>query len=78
MNFSAAALRLMAEKGLSLLDVADIVAANDVRADPTANERQKRCRANKRANGHAVTVTRDKGSNDRDILTSQNSPSSGF
>jgi succinylarginine dihydrolase len=74
MNFSAAALRLMAEKGLSLLDVADIVAANDVRADPSANERQKRCRANKKASSHAVTVTRDKGSNDIDILTSKNSP----
>jgi hypothetical protein len=74
MNFSAAALRLMADKGLTLLDVAEIVAANDVRADPTANERQRRCRA-KKANGHTVTVTRDKGSNDRDILTSQVSPS---
>ena len=41
MNFSAAALRLMADKGLTLLDVAEIVAANDVRADPTANERQR-------------------------------------
>lgn len=48
----------MAEKGLTLLDVAEIVAANDVRADPTANERQRRCRANKKT-GHAVTVTRD-------------------
>lgn len=74
MNFSAAALRLMADKGLTLLDVAEIVAANDIRADPTANERQKRCRANKKANGHGVTVTRDKGSNDRDILTSKTPP----
>jgi len=73
-NFSAAALRLMAEKGLSLLDVAEIVAANDVRADPTANERQRRCRANKKRNGHTVTVTRDKGSNDIDILTSKTPP----
>lgn len=78
MNFSAAALRLMAEKGLTLIDVAEIVAANDVRADPTANERQRRCRANKKKggmNGHAVTVTRDKVPPYESILTPSEPPS---
>lgn len=76
MNFSAAALRLMAEKGLTLLDVAEIVAANDIRADPTANERQRRCRNNKKAaNGHAVTVTRDTVSPIEEIHTPSEPPS---
>jgi len=66
-NLSAAALRVMAAKGLTLEDVAEIVAANEARADPTATERQRRCRAKK--NGHAVTVTRDGFPNDRDNLT---------
>jgi len=74
MNLSSAALRLMAEKGLTLEDVAEIVAANE-KSDPTAVERQRRCRA-KKANGHSVTVTRDKVSNDKDILTFQASPPS--
>lgn len=57
MNLNSAALKLMAAKGLTLEDVADIVAANEVTRDPTAAERQARCRARKR--GHGVTVTRD-------------------
>lgn len=77
MNFSAAALRLMAEKGLTLLDVAEIVAANDVRSDPTANERQRRCREKKKKgmNGHAVTVTRGMVSPNESILTPSEPPS---
>ena len=59
MNLNAAALKLMAAKGLTLEDVAEIVAANEARTDSTAAERQRRCRENKRANGHTVTVTRD-------------------
>lgn len=60
MNLNAAALRLMAEKGLTLSDVAEIVAANEAKADTTAAERQRRCRENKR-NGHMShrDVTRD-------------------
>lgn len=58
MNLNAAALRLMAEKGLTLSDVAEIVAANEARADTTAAERQRRCRANKKGMSHR-DVTRD-------------------
>lgn len=59
MNLTAAALRLMAEKGLTLTDVAEIVAANEIKADPTAAERQRRCRENKKANVSHRDVTRD-------------------
>lgn len=60
MNLNAAALRLMAEKGLTLSDVAEIVAANEAKADTTAAERQRRCRANKKAgNMSQRDVTRD-------------------
>jgi hypothetical protein len=59
MNLTAAALRLMAEKGLTLTDVAEIVAANETKADPTAAERQRRCRANKKADASHRDVTRD-------------------
>jgi hypothetical protein len=53
------------------------VAANDVRADPTANDRQRRCRANKKKgmNGHAVTVTRDTVPPNESILTPSEPPS---
>jgi len=73
-NFNAAALRLMAKKGLTLEDVAEIVSANEQRSDATAAERQRRCRANKKANGHGVTVTRDTPPNDIDILTPRSPP----
>ena len=60
MNLNAAALLLMAEKGLSLTDVAEIVAANEAKADTTATERQRRCRANKKSgNVSHRDVTRD-------------------
>jgi len=58
MNLNAAALRLMAEKGLTLSDVAEIVAANEAKSDTTAAERQRRCRANKKGVSHR-DVTRD-------------------
>lgn len=75
MNLSAAALRLMAEKGLTLEDVAEIVAANESR-DPTNAERQARHRAKKKAESNGVTVTPVTGfPNDRDILTLPDSPS---
>ena len=41
MNLNAAALRLMADKGLTLSDVAEIVAANEAKTDTTATERSK-------------------------------------
>ena len=71
MNLSSAALKLMAAKGLTLEDVADIVAANEVTRDPTAAERQARCRARKRESQR--DVTRDTP-NDIDILTPEDTP----
>jgi hypothetical protein len=75
LNLNSAALRLMVEKGLTLEDVAEIVAANEARVDATANERQRRCRAKKKeANGHGVTVTRDTVSPNEYILTPSEPP----
>src|SRR5690242_6240321 len=59
MNLSAAALKLMAAKGLTLDDVAEIVAANEVTRDPSATERQRRCRARKRGDVSRRDITRD-------------------
>jgi hypothetical protein len=55
MNLNAAALKLLAAKGLTLEDVAEIVAATEVTRDPTAAERQARCRARKRTSRRDVT-----------------------
>lgn len=69
MNLSAAALRLMAEKGLTLSDVAEIVAANE-RRDPTNAERQARHRARRSATqNNGVTVTGVTPSPNDNILT---------
>lgn len=68
MNLSAAALRLMAAKGLSLDDVAEIVAANEQRPDPTNAQRQARHREKKRAESNGVTVTRYAPLNEEDNL----------
>jgi hypothetical protein len=76
-NLSAAALRLMAEKGLTLQDVAEIVAANEKGSDRTNAERQARHRAKKNAHGQSngVTVTGVTAPpNDIDILTPQSPP----
>jgi len=70
MNLTAAALKVMAEKGLTLLDVAEIVAANE--KDHTNADRQRRYRERKR---NGVTVTRDGFPNDIDILTPSDPPS---
>lgn len=59
MSFNVAMLKQMREEGLDFDAAIRVLEAGEHRADPTANERQKRCRANKRANGHTVTVTRD-------------------
>jgi hypothetical protein len=45
MSLTSAAIRLMADKGMSAHDIADIAAANEKRADPTATERKRRQRA---------------------------------
>lgn len=73
MNLNAAALRLMAAKGLTLDDVAEIVAANENTRDTTATERKRRQRARDKGECHAVTVTRD-GSPIEDIHTPPVSP----
>ena len=56
MNLNSAALKLMAAKGLTLDDVAEIVAANEVRQDSTATERKRRQRARDKSRRD---VTRD-------------------
>jgi hypothetical protein len=71
LNLNSAALKLMAEKGLTLEDVAEIVAANEVTRDPTASERQARCRARKLSQRD---VTRDAPPNDIEILTPPDNP----
>lgn len=61
MSLNAAMIQLMVDKGLSAQDIADIALAGEKKADPTAAERQRRCRANK-INGKKVSrrdVTRD-------------------
>jgi hypothetical protein len=82
MSFNAAALKLMADKGLSAHDIAEIAAAAERRSDPTATERKRRQRA-KEKNERDMSqrdVTRDGVSNDKDILTfpeSENSEPKG-
>lgn len=72
MNLNSAALLLMAAKGLTLEDVAEIVRANEVTRDPTAAERQARCRARKRVSRR--DVTRDPPNDN--ILTPEVTPTS--
>lgn len=55
MSLSAAALKIMADKGLTAHDIAEIAAANEKRGDPTAAERMRNMRARKKAR----TVTRN-------------------
>jgi hypothetical protein len=61
MSLNAAALKLMAEKGLSIADVIEIAEAMEVRRDSTAAERQQRHREKIKAERDNVTrdVTRD-------------------
>ncbi len=61
MSLNAAALRIMAAKGLSALDIAEIAEAMEVRRDPTAAVRQQRKRDKDRAERDASRrdVTRD-------------------
>lgn len=59
MSFNAAALQMMLNKGLTLSDVVEIAAANEVRRDPTAAERMARYRENKKAEAATRNVTRN-------------------
>jgi hypothetical protein len=68
-NLNSAALKTMVAKGLTLADVAEIVAANEQTRDPTAAERQARCRARKQSR---VTSRRDPPN--ESILTPGNTP----
>jgi hypothetical protein len=60
-SITVESLRLMEAKGLSFSDAIEILAAMEVRRDPTAAERQQRHRDKVRAERDAVTrdVTRD-------------------
>jgi hypothetical protein len=62
-------LKQMQAEGLDLDACIRILEAAEKRSDPTAAVRQRKCRANKKASGHTVTVTRDGFPNDIDILT---------
>lgn len=60
MNLSPEAIAFLADRGMSMADLAEFVRLSEHRKDPTAAERQRRCRDNKRGGKrHAVTVTRD-------------------
>lgn len=56
MSLNAQALRLLAEKGLTASDIAELAEALEVRRDPTAAERMRRMRARR---AERVTVTRN-------------------
>jgi hypothetical protein len=57
MNLNSAALKIMAAKGLSLEDVAEIVAANEQSRDPTAADRMRNMRARNKAKAVTRNVT---------------------
>lgn len=59
MNISPEAILFLAGKGLSMEELAEFVRLSEQRKDPTAAERQRKSRANKRSKRHGVTVTRD-------------------
>ena len=56
MGLNAQAIRLLAEKGLTASDIAELAEMLEVRRDPTAAERMRRYRAKKE---EGVTVTRN-------------------
>jgi hypothetical protein len=70
-SFNAAALKLMLEKGLTLGDVVEIAAANELKRDPTASERMARMRERKRATRN---VTRNPAPNDNILNPTQVTP----
>jgi len=59
MSLSADALQFLLEKGLTLADAVEFARLTEKKADPTAAERQRRCRANKKADVSHRDVTRD-------------------
>jgi hypothetical protein len=60
MSLNAAALRLLAEKGLTAADIVELAEVLEVRRDPTAAARMRRHRAKKAGKGEdTVTVTRN-------------------
>ena len=69
MNFNAAALQLMLDKGLCLADVVAIASANERRADPTAAERKRRQRARERDMSRRDDTGVTPSPNERDNLT---------
>lgn len=79
MSFNAAALKLMADKGLSAHDIAEIAGANEQPSDTAAERRRAWDRERKREQREAERLSGgmsggnppDKGSNDKDILTSK-------
>lgn len=59
MSLSADALQFLLDKGLTLADAVEFARLTEKKADPTAAERQRRCRENKKANVSHRDVTRD-------------------
>lgn len=60
MSLNAATIEILLAKGLTGDDLLDVARAMEKRADPTAAERQRRCRENKKAgNMSRRDVTRD-------------------
>jgi hypothetical protein len=60
MSLNAATIEILLAKGLTGADLLDVARAMEKRADPTAAERQRKCRANKKAGDVSHRdVTRD-------------------
>lgn len=74
MSLNAATIAVLVGKGMSADDILEIAIASEAKADPTNAARQARFRAKRKAESNAVTVTEDRVSNDRDILTFPDSP----
>lgn len=74
MSFNVAMLKQMRAEGLDFDACIRILEAGEQKIDATATERQRRCRARKKANGHGVTVTRDMVSPNENNLTPSDPP----
>lgn len=71
---NAATIAILIAKGMGAVDILEVAQAMEAVKDNTATERKRRQRAKEKANGHAVTVTRDGSPNDIDILTPSVTP----
>jgi hypothetical protein len=73
LSFNVAMLEAMQEEGLDLSACIRVLSAAEKKADPTAAERKRRQRAKEQTERDMSQrdVTRDKGSNERDNLTSK-------